>query len=280
MIPKIIHQIWFQGEDKIPSKYNEYRDTWFKLHSDYKYQLWDDKKIIKLLETYYPYFLDTYYSYPYMHQKIDSAKYFILYTYGGLYIDMDMICLKKMDDFLNYDLVLSQLDDISCYKDKFCISMYVMSLGNLKNGMTINNGIILCSPNHYYIQQLIKNLIQAYQQTNTSQKVLAISNTTGPVFCSMVFEKNKSKLLNDSKIKIVSQKIFEPCLDRDNCDTTGAYTDHIMTKTWLSPFYKWIYPIIIKLKVVPFLNKYFLIIIIMIVYLIYILLGAPKIPFI
>ncbi len=32
-----------------------------------------------------------------MIQKIDFAKYCIIYTYGGVYVDMDSECLKSID---------------------------------------------------------------------------------------------------------------------------------------------------------------------------------------
>ena len=36
-----------------------------------------------------------------MVQKIDLAKYIIIYHYGGVYIDMDMDCVKDLTKLIN-----------------------------------------------------------------------------------------------------------------------------------------------------------------------------------
>lgn len=45
----------------------------------------------------YPWFLPTYLSYPYDIQRVDALRYLILHHYGGIYIDLDMGCLTKLD---------------------------------------------------------------------------------------------------------------------------------------------------------------------------------------
>ena len=48
-------------------------------------------------QEHYPWFLPTYRSYPYDIQRVDVLRYFILHHHGGIYIDLDMGCLKKLD---------------------------------------------------------------------------------------------------------------------------------------------------------------------------------------
>ena len=45
MIPHIIHQIWFQGEDNIPKKYPNYSKSWKEMNPKFKYIFWDGEKI-------------------------------------------------------------------------------------------------------------------------------------------------------------------------------------------------------------------------------------------
>jgi len=40
----------------------------------------------QLIATKFPWFLDTYKSYPYGIQRADALRYFVLYEYGGVYI--------------------------------------------------------------------------------------------------------------------------------------------------------------------------------------------------
>jgi mannosyltransferase OCH1-like enzyme len=41
------------------------------------------------IATHYPWFLDTFNGYKYPIQRADSIRYFALYHYGGIYIDLD-----------------------------------------------------------------------------------------------------------------------------------------------------------------------------------------------
>ncbi len=105
-IPKIIHQIWYQGVENIPNDYPNYSSTWKKYNPDYQYVLWDKNMIETLIQQKFPFFMNKYHSFPKMIQKIDSAKCLILYTYGGLYVDMDSECLKNIDNLLNNEIIL------------------------------------------------------------------------------------------------------------------------------------------------------------------------------
>lgn len=49
------------------------------------------------MQTQYPWFLSTYNSYPYNIQRVDAVRYFILHHFGGIYLDLDVGCLKRLD---------------------------------------------------------------------------------------------------------------------------------------------------------------------------------------
>ena len=49
------------------------------------------------MQEHYPWFLPTYLAYPYDIQRVDAVRYFILHKFGGIYIDLDMGCLKRFD---------------------------------------------------------------------------------------------------------------------------------------------------------------------------------------
>jgi mannosyltransferase OCH1-like enzyme len=84
-----IHQIWFQGESLLPDKYVE-RVRQMKNYYLGGYTLWDNVQIRNLIQQKYSHLLTTYDEYTEMITKIDLAKYVILHSEGGLYIDMDM----------------------------------------------------------------------------------------------------------------------------------------------------------------------------------------------
>jgi hypothetical protein len=108
-IPRIIHQIWYQGATAVPPRYRAFRDGWQKAHPGWEHRLWDQASCRALLAERYPDFLATWEAYPLFIQRIDSIRYFILHSHGGLYLDMDMECLKPLDPLLEgCDLLLSR----------------------------------------------------------------------------------------------------------------------------------------------------------------------------
>jgi mannosyltransferase OCH1-like enzyme len=104
-IPKSINFIWV-GNAKMPEKYQRNISEWAAMYSDYKIVVWDDvmidqHKIIpdELLEEYHSNQLHPTY-------KADLARYNIIHRYGGIYIDADFECLKRMpDSFLEFEFL-------------------------------------------------------------------------------------------------------------------------------------------------------------------------------
>lgn len=90
---RILHQIWWQGKDSIPTSYPNYSKQCIKQNKDFEYILWDEAKIKELINQY-PKYKSTFDSLPHMIQKIDMAKYLVLHKYGGIYVDMDCECIK------------------------------------------------------------------------------------------------------------------------------------------------------------------------------------------
>ena len=87
MIPKLIHIIWWQGINKIPDKFKYNINSWKINNPKYKIILWDARSILNMIDRYY---YNKIILYKRMIQKIDYAKYLIIYKYGGCYVDIDM----------------------------------------------------------------------------------------------------------------------------------------------------------------------------------------------
>jgi mannosyltransferase OCH1-like enzyme len=80
MIPKIIHQIWTQGCDKIPEKYKSYINGWKSLEKDgYLYKCWDDESIERLIEVFDKSLINIYKYFDLPQQRSDLGRYIIIY---------------------------------------------------------------------------------------------------------------------------------------------------------------------------------------------------------
>ena len=60
------------------------------------FKLWTDESARIFLMREYPWFVSTWDNYAFPIQRADAIRYFVLYHYGGLYLDMDTVCHKPL----------------------------------------------------------------------------------------------------------------------------------------------------------------------------------------
>jgi mannosyltransferase OCH1-like enzyme len=95
--PKIIHQTAPSDKSKWHPIWEPCQASWKKHFPDYEYKFWSDEDLEELIATKYPWFLDTYKGYDKTIKRVDAARYFIMYEYGGIYADMDFECIKNFE---------------------------------------------------------------------------------------------------------------------------------------------------------------------------------------
>lgn len=217
---KIIHQIWIQGEEYIPIKYHEYIKEIKRLHPKWEYKFWDDRSIIDLLRKQDNKYIEAYYKLDYLHQKVDFARYVILYLFGGIYIDMDATTLKPIDDILdtNYEMIVCKLN-LNGFEKMICGS---------KN--LVNNGTIISKKGSKVLLEIIDEVIDdpSCNSMSRSFKMICINDTTGPKRFSNIIDKNKEL------VKILEYEYFEPCL-ANKCNVTDkTYIFHKQERSWIS----------------------------------------------
>jgi len=100
LIPKILHQTY--KNETIPYAWREAQQSCLDLHPDYKYMLWTDKSSRQFIQDEYPWFLETFDRYTYPIQRADAIRYFVLAHYGGVYLDLDDGCQRRLDPLLAY----------------------------------------------------------------------------------------------------------------------------------------------------------------------------------
>lgn len=105
MIPKIIHYSWFSG-DPIPEDIQRMMDTWKKVLPDYELRLWDGEALSKL-------------DLPFAHEAAsvkkwafasDQLRIYVVYTYGGIWLDTDVEVFKSFDPYLNHRMFIGYED--------------------------------------------------------------------------------------------------------------------------------------------------------------------------
>lgn len=225
-VPKIIHQIFFAGEAAAPENYRRYHQTILDRHPDWEHRFWDETQCRNLIKENYPWFLDVYDSYPYRIQRCDAIRYFILHYYGGFYIDMDVECLKPIDDLLaNFELILSKLIGFS-------------------------NAIMGSIPKHPLWLQVFEEMQKRKHQNQPNigfsfknSMPYYVGYSTGPILlnhCVLAGKFHESQTVN-----VCPGYIFEPGAPMEMDGkifksevTEKSYTIHHMTSHWLTPRYR------------------------------------------
>lgn len=100
-IPKIIHQTAPKDQTKWHPIWFKCQTSWKTYFKDFTYMMWTDEDLDNLIKTDFSWFYDIYKSYDRNISRIDIARYFILYKYGGIYADMDYECFENFYDRLN-----------------------------------------------------------------------------------------------------------------------------------------------------------------------------------
>ena len=98
MIDKVIHYFWF-GENEKDELVKKCIASWKKYCPDYKIVEWNESNFnINLFK---------YASQAYKEKKYgfvtDPARFYIIYNYGGIYLDTDVELKESLDDFLKYE---------------------------------------------------------------------------------------------------------------------------------------------------------------------------------
>jgi inositol phosphorylceramide mannosyltransferase catalytic subunit len=128
-IPRIIHRIWI-SEERVPTQYLEYGESWRFHHPEWTFIVWTQHNLPPLVN--YDEFHDSHN----VGQKADILRYEVLHAYGGLYVDMDFECLRPID---------SLVDNLECF------------VGEEEAG-SISNALIGSIPGHFLLRKLLHRL--------------------------------------------------------------------------------------------------------------------------
>ena len=169
MIPKIIHQTW--KNKTIPEDWKEAVESVKEKNKHYKYMLWTDESMKKFVKKEYPDFYKTYNGYIHHIQRCDAFRFLVLYKYGGIYIDMDIMCKKSLNPLLKYDLVLAKSSNTDSFTNAFIASI----------------------PTHPFLKYCIDNLPEYKDSYSFFGKHLHVMNSTGPYFITSMVEAYKLK---------------------------------------------------------------------------------------
>lgn len=138
-IPKVIYQTF--KTKNLSKEMNDIVDSWKQYNTNYKYRLYDDNECEEFIKSFFDSkVINAYYKLRYGAFRADLWRYCILYKYGGVYADLDTLCLGSIDNFINSKTEIMVPKDIG-------------------NSHHIFNAFIAIVPNHPIMDYCIKKIV-------------------------------------------------------------------------------------------------------------------------
>ncbi|EOD04462.1 hypothetical protein EMIHUDRAFT_259582, partial [Emiliania huxleyi CCMP1516] len=97
IVPPTLHQSWQACGPLLPDHARWRARCARVLPANWTLFLWSDDANRRLVQTFFPSFLSTYDGYDSHIKRVDAARYFYLYLFGGVYIDLDVHCLRPFE---------------------------------------------------------------------------------------------------------------------------------------------------------------------------------------
>jgi mannosyltransferase OCH1-like enzyme len=190
----------------IPEKFIHRIEKCKSINKDFEIKIWSGYDCRKLLSDSYPEYLKLYDSLQKPIMRCDMIRYFILYHYGGIYMDCDRICQKDLSELLlkyeNYDVLLTNYAKIM-----------------------LNNDFIYARKSSDFMHYCMSNISKVNYFINT----LNILLTAGPLYLLYMYYKYKGT----DKIKIINDtSACTPCSCQVNIADKYVYED-LRKSSWL-----------------------------------------------
>jgi len=233
MIPKIIHQTW-KDKNLPPIIYKLVSENISFLKSNgYEYMFWTDDMILKLISEKYPNFYNIYKLARTGVQKGDIARIILVYHYGGIYIDLDVLVLRDFNEII----------DMNSEKLYISYEPYGQTNALYNNDKYLCNAFFAANKNNNMLKIILNN-IPEYVKIYT-EKIFQKFDIFGGSYFKTIIEDPSNKWAKNNVYIIDDRELFYPINDLklDNMPFTvgdwtkvknGEYSkDTIMVHYWI-----------------------------------------------
>ena len=198
-IPRIIHQIMAYTKTwghQVPIQWNaSYQSIITKNMGEFEHHLWTDEEIHMFIQKHEPdFYKNTYLTYKYDMQRVDSFRYVLLYHLGGIYVDMDNGCNRPFQDLL---MTLEALDPDSPHLAAFPRS----------EAFGVETDLLITTAGHPLYKQLISRLHLFNHYFLFHFWTILVS--AGPIYAS-IQERFFSSLPQQATVRTLDYKVFQP----------------------------------------------------------------------
>lgn len=207
-IPKIIHYCWFGGNE-LPATAQKCIGSWKKHCPDYEIKEWNESNFDISCNTYVK---QAYEAKKYAFVS-DYVRLFVLYNYGGVYMDTDVEVLKPLDKFLENE-----------------------AFSGFETPKSVPTGIMACVQQHAFFKLLLSYYDGRPFIKNDGLYDLTTNVTTITEYCVQSGLNLNNTLQTVNGVTFYPQSYFCP-KDYNTgkvCITPDTYTIHHFSGSWIS----------------------------------------------
>jgi mannosyltransferase OCH1-like enzyme len=158
------------------------------------------------VKTHFPDFLYTYDAFPYNIQRADAIRYMYLYIYGGVYMDLDIVLQKSIDELVGDE------------------DFYLVPSGNISSSFT--NSFMISKPKVSFWLDVIEEMKQPISLLNLTKHFI-VMNSTGPMMLTRVAKRY------NKRFGYLPSKVVTPCsICEENCDSKDAFMLPLNSGSW------------------------------------------------
>ncbi|CCO27617.1 Inositol phosphoceramide mannosyltransferase 3 OS=Schizosaccharomyces pombe (strain 972 / ATCC 24843) GN=SPAC17G8,11c PE=1 SV=1 [Rhizoctonia solani AG-1 IB] len=204
VIPRIIHQTW--KTETLPERWQAVSKTCRDMMPDYDYMLWTDQASDDFIAEHYSWFLPTFRAYTYPIQRADAIRYFVLHHYGGVYLDLDVGCNRRLDPLLTYPVILPKTIPVG-----------------------VSNDLMFAAKGHPFMSQTIHALMTF--DINYVINYPTVMFSTGPMFLSAqlsLFASRNPAIAN--QVRVLSKPLYGKNAKPD--EAPHAFFAHYYGSSW------------------------------------------------
>lgn len=213
MIPKIIHQTAMTDETKWHPDWKRCSDTWKTYFPDWEFKIWNDEEIDSFMKINYPDIYPVFCKFPRQIFRVDMWRYYVLYHYGGMYVDMDYECFRNFESEIPDDKVAIVESPFASTVTEQVQNSLMTSPKNDKTWINVFR----------FFHNDCRQKLRFYQ--NMSWVKYSPEVLTGPIMLTRIF-----KGIDTSKYKIYPAKMFSGNGHEIQCE--NMFCKHHGTMTW------------------------------------------------
>eukprot|EP00027_Filamoeba_sp_ATCC50430_P006436 CAMPEP_0168545676 /NCGR_PEP_ID=MMETSP0413-20121227/3086_1 /TAXON_ID=136452 /ORGANISM="Filamoeba nolandi, Strain NC-AS-23-1" /LENGTH=226 /DNA_ID=CAMNT_0008575791 /DNA_START=559 /DNA_END=1236 /DNA_ORIENTATION=+ len=167
----------------------------------------DDEAMLEWISLHFPWFVDTFLAFPYAIERADAFRYFLMFAYGGVYVDIDFESMEPLDSYVPL------------------LTRPIALLSPKNTGFS--NSLIISVPHHPFWEYVVSLLGNSSDGSGTRRR--HVVETTGPKFINQCVKDNPT-----DQVCALSKELFHPCsYCEDICETCNdCYAIHHYAKQW------------------------------------------------